>query len=295
MRWFYHNRYFIGIIFFLLVAFFFYPVFKGFIPFPGDLLVSEVQPYRSFGHLGYAPGGVPSKAQGPDVIRQLFPWKNFAIESYKNYELPLWNPYNFAGNPLAANFQSGVFYPLNSVFLLSDFPSGWTIFIFLIPFLSCAFTYLFLRELNLSKLAAFFGGVVFAFSSYMVVWLEWGNIGHTLLWLPLALFFTERFLKKPAFSKLLLLISALTFSCLAGYIQGYFYVTATVLFYFFTKHLLSRSLSFKQTGIFIIGLVVPLLLTAFQLLPTLELFELSSRSSYSLNQIGRLLNPQPLP
>ena len=44
----------------LIILVFFYPIFKGWIPFPGDLVVST-PPYSTQSFLGYAPGGVPNK------------------------------------------------------------------------------------------------------------------------------------------------------------------------------------------------------------------------------------------
>ncbi|MBU4016431.1 hypothetical protein KKF69_03050, partial [Patescibacteria group bacterium] len=98
----------IALVFFCVVAIFFYPVFKGDMPFPGDLLVGT-NPYNSRGFNGFAAGGVPNKSQGTDVIRELYPWKHFAIEMFKKGQIAFWNPYDFSGNPLMANFQSGAF------------------------------------------------------------------------------------------------------------------------------------------------------------------------------------------
>jgi uncharacterized membrane protein YfhO len=278
-------------IFLLCVAVFFYPIFRGQIPFPGDLLVGQYFPYNSVNYDGYQPGAVPNKAQGPDVIKQLYPWKYFAIESLKHFQIPFWNPYNFSGNPLMANFQSGVFYPLNIVFFVLPFSIAWTLFIFLIPFLTCCFMYLYLREVRLGRGASIFGGLVFAFSSYMVVWMEYGNIGHTMLWLPLGLYLVEKLLKKFNLALVMVIILILTASILGGYIQGYFYIVGTLSFYTTTKMLLSKKRHTVRLLILLASFILPVLLTLFQFLPTLKLFEQSSRSNYSLEVIDKLLNP----
>ncbi|MFH1832957.1 MAG: YfhO family protein [Candidatus Levyibacteriota bacterium] len=287
------KEFFWAFLFFIIVSlFFFYPLFGGFIPFPGDNLVGNFGPYDSLSYGKYGPGAVPNLAQGPDVIRELFPWKNFVIESFKQFQIPFWNPYNFSGNPLMANFQSGAFYPLNLVFLIFNFLNGWSIFILLIPVLAGIFTYLFLRELSLLKLASVFGGIVFAFSSYMVVWMEYGNVGHTFLWLPLGLFFTEKLIKKTNYKYIFFLVMVLFFALLAGYIQGYIYSIAIVIFYYLLKNILARKFSFKKTILFLTSvLIFPLGLALFQILPTLELFSNSSRGSYSFEQTIKILNP----
>ena len=194
-------------IFFCITTLFFYPILKGQVPFPGELLVGEYAPYNTNSYGGYAPGGVPNKAQGPDVIRELFPWKHFIITSLQIGYLPFWNPYNFSGNPLLANFQSAVFYPLNLIFLLLPFTIAWSIFIFLSPLLSGIFLYIFMREIKVTKLASIFSAIAFSFSGYMTVWMEYGNIGHTMLWLPLGLYAVEKYRKESKFSYLFFHIS----------------------------------------------------------------------------------------
>lgn len=273
------------------VLIFFYPISKGQIPFPGDLLVNFYEPYKAYPILGYVPGSVPTKNQGSDVIRHIFPWKSFAIDSLKQGEIPFWNPHNFSGNPLMANFQSAVFYPLNVIFLLLPLLPAWTIYIMLSPVFAAIFMFLYLQEIKLSKLARVFGGLTFAFSSYMVVWMEYGNIGHTLLWLPLGLFFTEKIIKEESFRNYVYLILTLLMSVLAGYIQGYFYITAVIFVYFAAKSFLNKSLTLKKILFFSATLTFPVLLSMFQILPTKELFESSTRSNYTLEQIKALLNP----
>ena len=44
---------------------------------------------------------------------QFYPWRDYAFDMLRAGQLPLWNPYNGAGAPLIANYQSALFYPLN--------------------------------------------------------------------------------------------------------------------------------------------------------------------------------------
>src|SRR5260221_365991 len=88
---------------FITFIFFWHVFIKGYIPFPGDLLLSEYNPWRHTSYFGYVAGSIPSKAQYFDVIRELYPWKTLVIEQLKQHHIPLWNPYNFSGAPLMAN------------------------------------------------------------------------------------------------------------------------------------------------------------------------------------------------
>lgn len=276
----------------IITAIFFYPIFNRQIPFPGDLLVGGYAPYNSNSYFGIAPGGVPNKGQLFDVIRMLFPWKEYAVKSLSKGELPLWNPYNFSGTPFLANFQGGTFYPFNFLFLVLPILAAWTIYIIIQPFLAMLFTYLLLREFKLSRNSSLFGGIVFAFSSFMTVWLEYGNLVHSFLWLPLVLLLIEKYLSKPKTSLIFLLIISLTLSILAGYVQLAIYVFCfSFIFLLFRIFSNGQQKPWRKILFFIPVFIAPALLSAMQLLLTLEVFFRSARSAYSPEAVTRLLIP----
>lgn len=280
------------LLFLILTIVFFHPILKGYAPFPGDLLVGEYAPYNTYDFLGYAPGGFPNKAQGFDIIRMLYPAKEFSIKSLKNFSLPLWNPYILSGNPHMANLQSGVFYITNSLFFLFDHITAWTIYIFIQPFLSGIFTFFLLREFRLSDKSSYIGSIAFAFSSYMTVWIEYGNLGHTIIWLPLTLLMITKLSNRFTILNSLVLVLSLSFSILAGYIQTTFYLfTFAFIFSVFITLQNKKNLK-KNIILFSVLFVFPLLLTSFQLLPTFELILLSVRPNFSSSELFRLLIPQ---
>jgi hypothetical protein len=276
----------------IIVLIFFSPLFKGYIPFPGDLLVNSA-PYNTQSFLGYNPGGYPNKAQGPDVITEIYPWRYFSVEQVKKGEIPFWNPHNFSGNPQMANYQTGVFYPINFLYLLLPFNLSWSIIILLQPFLAAIFMYLFLRKaVGLKDFSSILGGISFGFSSYMSVWLEYSNIGHTLLWLPLVLLLTKKLSEKINLTYFLGLLLTLFVSFLAGYIQGVFYIYILCFSYYVFLILNKNKLKdYKKHLIFLVALITPVILAAFQILPTLVLFSQSTRGAYTLSQIEKNLAP----
>jgi hypothetical protein len=234
---------------------------------------------------------IPIKHKGADVITELMPWKYFSIHEMKAGRIPFWNPYNFSGNIHMQNFQSGIFNPLNVVFFILPFTTAWSFFILFQPLLASFFMYVFLKDLRLSNWGSAIGAVAFAFSSYMTVWMEYGNIATTLLWLPLLLFLVQRFILQRKVRYYFWFVISTSLMMLAGYIQGAFYVYLTVSIY--ALYLLfqekKRSVGFLMS---LISLgVFPPLLTSFQLFPTLSVFASSTRGSYSLSQIQTLLQP----
>ena len=103
---------FIGL---LAVTFFWQFFFKGLFPIPADTIIGLYHPFRDLYAKNY-PNGIPFKNfLITDPVRQQYPWRELAISIEKKLELPLWNPYNFAGTPLLANFQSGSFYIFNII------------------------------------------------------------------------------------------------------------------------------------------------------------------------------------
>ncbi len=277
----------------VIVLIFFFPVLKGNIPFPGDLLVNS-NPYSSQGFLGYQPGGYPNKAQGQDVITEIYPWRYFSISEIKQGSIPFWNPHNFSGNPQMANFQTALFYPFNLLYLILPFNLSWTLIIMFQPILAGFFMYFFLKKgIGLKDFSSFIGAVSFAFSSYMVVWIEYGNIGSTMLWLPLALLLTKNYFNKQNARNLLSLSAVLSLAILAGYIQGVFYIYILCFFYYI--YLISTKKEsfklYKKHFLFLISFFIPFLITFFQILPTLQLFSDSTRGAYTIAQIEKNLSP----
>lgn len=259
---------FLSLIASVLVAgvFFYKLVLFGQLPFPGDLLIAEYKPWRSYSFLGYNPGSYPNKAQYPDTIRQLYPWKTEVIKEFKSGQLPLWNPHNFSGSPLLANFQSAALYPLGILYFLFSQPLAWSILVFLQPFLASLFTYWYCRSLKLSSLGATLAAISFSYGSFMTVWLEYNTIGHVILWLPLALLAIEKRWTP-------VLILSLSFPFFAGHPQ-----IAVALFIFALIYLWIRT---RRLSLLTGAFLIPLGIAALQIIPGLELSLYAARSPLS--------------
>lgn len=274
------KKFFPVIILFLVSVLFFYKtIFFLKVPFPGDLLISEYSPFKYESYLGYNPGSYPNKAQYFDTARQIYPWKTFSIASIKNGEFPLWNPHNFSGAPLFANFQSAVLYPLNLLYFIFAQPFAWSLQIMLQPFLALLFTYLYLREIKRTKIASIFGSVTFSFSLFFTVYLEYNTILHSVLYLPLILFFIEKIYQKTKFIYLLGLSFSVVFSLFAGHLQ----VFVLILFFSFIYSLF-KFFSFKKRSYLIFfaivfGFGMGIGIGSIQLLPTIELIGSAARSN----------------
>lgn len=282
------------LLFFLgITGIFFYKTFLfGKIPFPGDLLLAEYNPWKSYSFEGYVPGSIPNKAQYFDTIRQIYPWKTFAIETLKHGNFPLWNPYNFAGTPLFANSQSAVLYPLNIFYFLLPQVSVWALQVALQPLLALVFTFIYARVIGLSKKGAVFSSVAYSFSLFMSVFLEYNTVGHVILFLPLVLFSVEKIITKMRWVWAALLIAAITFAFTAGHIQIFGFLYIFSLIYAVTRMIFAKS---KKLTVFtiIVSFLSPLGIVALELFPLLELIKNSARASQNYNFLLQVLLIQP--
>jgi hypothetical protein len=259
------------------ILFFYKTILLGKVPFPGDLLLTQYAPWRHESYGGYVAGAIPSKDQYFDVIRELYPWKTQVISSLKQGAFPLWNPYNFSGAPLLANYQSQVFYPLTFLYFLMPQMTAWTIMVMLQPILGSIFLYLFATEIGLTSAAALLTALLFNFSSFANVWIEFTTIWHTILWLPLLLYFVERGIKqqKLYLYQQILFIFALFCAITAGHPQDFINLFIFLLIYI----ILRRSWSLLLLSI------IPFLLAAPQIFPTIELFRNSARVAHDYRGI----------
>ncbi len=102
-----------------------------------------------------------------------FPIATFMAESFRNGELPLWDPFTYCGRPLFANIQSQLFYPPT---FLAIAASNWTAADDLLyamewqsvlhVFLGGAFTYVLMRHLGTSRAAALVAGTIYQLGGY---------------------------------------------------------------------------------------------------------------------------------
>lgn len=276
-----------------LILFFTLLIFRktftsGLLPFPGNLLVSFFFPWYSGGWEGYDPWTRHKAFLASDAIRQAIPWRGLAIDQLKNFHWPLWNPYNFAGTPLLANLQSSTFYPLNLIFFFLPLPIAWTLYIAVQPFLLACFTHLFARQLKLKSAAAFLSAIAVTSSSFFVIWLELGVVGHAILWLPLMLYSVDKLATKIQLRYFLLLIFASVSSILSGHLQTAMHVFILVTAYWLFKIIFSRHPSPIKPAAFqplFLWAAFSIGLTAFQTLPAYELTRLSPMTEPFVKQV----------
>lgn len=262
---------------------------EGYVAAPFDIIVGIYHPFRDHIWNNFV-AGVPFKnSLLSDVISVILPWKELAVDLWLRNIVPLWNPLVGSGLPLAANFQSGVFYPFNLLFLIltkafsqNGFFFSWNIYTAVSIIMLSAFTFLFLRQKKVGYEGAIFGGVAASLSGQVLGWLEYGNIVHSFLWLPLMLYSVDKVINSSQYRFLPLLSLSIGLSLLAGYpLLSIYSVICVILFSFFAILIDIKFVKRKVSLAALVALFIllGLALSSIQISPSLELLRNSIREN----------------
>lgn len=209
---------------------------------------------------------------------QFYPWREFAWETLRTGHLPLWNPYNGAGAPLFANYQSGLLYPFNwpGLFL----PLGWTMSLTAVAhlFLAGCGMWALTRRLGAPPLGQGMSALAFGLTGYLVARLSTYPIISAAAWLPWLLWAATDIRRRSSrdlgwlalFSGMLLL---------AGHAQTAWYSLLLTGVYLGWQTAADRLRSWKRLGLAVGALLLGAGVAALQLLATAELLAQSSRAN----------------
>jgi hypothetical protein len=247
--------------------------------------------------------GALMPAGGGDLVSLYFPTYTYVAGQVQSGTLPLWNPYIFSGMPLAADVQTGLFYPLNwIIYLFADVSKIYGALEWMLIFhywLASVFTYLFLRDIRLTRPAAIAGGVVFGFCGFMTAHLGHMPMVLVAAWIPLMLLLVRRALLREAFVGWAWMVGAglcMALAIFAGHVQIFAYglmasaVLGVYLFFTRTSSPENRLASIFRRPAFIwiakgmLMLVIALGIGAVQLLPSAEMSTQSSRDKVSYEE-----------
>ncbi len=143
----------------------------------------------------------PQNALLGDLVLENYVWQRFIVRTVRAGQLPLWDPFIFAGHPFLANGQHAALYPLSLVFHLFSLPRAYGIFITLQLGLAGVGMYLLSRVLRANRLGAVLAGITFQFSGFMIVSAVHPMIVAAASWLPLQLALIELTVRRTAFFK----------------------------------------------------------------------------------------------
>lgn len=133
-----------------------------------------------------------------DLTRYYYPTKQIIRAVILDGNFPFWNPYYSAGQPMAANPEYEVFYPLQWFILLPDYNIGYQLHIVSHIWVALIGMYLLLRSMRLGIPASCFGALTFGIGGLYMSMVNLLPILFCAAWMPLILLFARRFMLRPA-------------------------------------------------------------------------------------------------
>jgi hypothetical protein len=118
-------------------------------------------------------GVVIHNLQAGDQSDQIIPWTTLAWTQVHHGHLPLWNPYEGLGMPLAFNWQTVAFSVPSLISYLFPLTLSYTVQVVVTLVIAGTGMYTLARVLRLGTLASLFAGTVFELSGPMLGWLGW--------------------------------------------------------------------------------------------------------------------------
>lgn len=202
-----------------------------------------------------------------------------------------WNPYIFAGTPFLADMQTALFYPPNWIYFFIPPERGIVYYIVLHYLFAALFTFLYLRSLQIEPVSAMAGAIIYAFSGFMILHTIHLNMIAAYSLFPLILLLLENLIRRSDAASAGFFALSIGILILAGMPQFTLFIFIIISIYFLghinIKDLFSTS-QLKLTGLFISACIIGILLSAVQLLPSLEFFSHTLRSeSVELADAGR--------
>ena len=132
-----------------------------------------------------------------DLTRYYYPTKQILRDIVQGGEFPYWNRLFSAGQPIAANPEHEVFYPLTWLILLPDYDLGYRLHILVHVYIGLLGMYALLRSMEIRPLAAFIGAFSFGMGGIYLSYINLLPILFCAAWVPLTCLYVRKFLLTP--------------------------------------------------------------------------------------------------
>ena len=213
-------------------------------------------------------------------------FKLISNELWGEFSLPLWNPYNAYGTPLAASMQPQPFFPPAT--LLSLHVTPWTYSLFIVGrlFLGGILTFFFARQF-LSALPSLFASVTFMLSGYFIIYLNMPHLSVEVLTPGLFLTF-ELLLRRNSWGAVVAAATMIFVGVAGGMPESLFLILAFATLYFVCRLLFTaefRAQSGQLIPKFLAAVILGIAVSAFILFPFLEFVRLA-HDSHQVSNMG---------
>ena len=208
-----------------------------------------------------------------DITHAYLPWTEFLGRELRSGNLPLWNPYQMAGQPFLAMHVAGILYPPTLILsALLPAPRALEATALLHIFLAGFFTYLYARRIGLGLPAGVAGAIGYLLSGPILCGIYTPGYLIAAAWLPGVLWALHGLLSEVRAKWAVWLAVALGCSFLGGHAQGLLFIAQFGVLYGLVglATLTPRPDLIRVLGLVALAGVVTVGLVAPQLFPALE-------------------------
>jgi hypothetical protein len=132
-----------------------------------------------------------------DLYQYYYPAKHVIRETILGGELPVWNRFFAAGQPMAANPEYEVWYPLQALILLPSYELGFQLHILIHLYVAAFGAYFLMRGLGRSVTAAVFVALTFAIGGPMLSLVNLLPMLFCVAWIPWIVLAAHRYAESP--------------------------------------------------------------------------------------------------
>src|SRR5439155_16216762 len=111
---------------------------------------------------------VPHNELLSDLLLENYAWKRLIVESIERREVPLWNPYIFAGVPFLAAGQHSALYPFSIIYYVLPLDKAYGWFTVSQLWLAGVFMFLFMRGLGVGRFGALIAAIAYQMSGFFI-------------------------------------------------------------------------------------------------------------------------------
>lgn len=218
-----------------------------------------------------------------DTYRHFYPNVMYTVGAVREGGL-LWNPYQSCGSPFFATISNGVLYPGNVLFFLLSPDHALVALLIAHLAISGIGTYALCRELGMGVMPSWCGALMFQLGNASLDLSTWSPLyGGPHAWLPVSMLFCERTLRAPSWRNAFGLALSLTLMLLPGSPQNLLFAYQVIGLRVIWAIVCQGRMALRPAGFVAVGLVLPVLMGAVQLLPAIELARLGMRGSAALS------------
>lgn len=242
--------------------------------------------------------------QRSDIWYQNYPFKVSLTQNLRLGTLPFWESRIGSGFPLYAEGQVGTWF-IPNLFLFTLFPTiiAWNLSYVLAFGVLTLGTYIFLKELGISRHSSLVFALVYGFSGVFATHIIHINMIQTIALMPWMLWLMHRLIHQKVWWPTYGLLFLASQQIFLGYLNYVFIsglsISSFMLFWIFSKKNVDKQL-FLQILFIVSGTIG---ISAVQLLPSIELIQHSTRNisngfeyvtefDFPLNHFQSVINPE---